>query len=72
MKGLTTGRIVHFVISTGEHRPAIVVDVVNKEEGIVHLHLFRLALDIEAERQLYTIYSQEPIIWTWHWIEPVE
>lgn len=27
MEGLTEGRIVHFVMSSGEHRPAIVVKV---------------------------------------------
>lgn len=40
MDGLTEGRIVHFVMPDGEHRPAIVVKVWDKERGSVNLSVF--------------------------------
>lgn len=40
MDGLTEGRIVHFVLPNGEHRPAMVVKVWNKETGYVNLQVF--------------------------------
>jgi len=33
MEGLTEGRIVHYVLDEGEHRPAIVVKVWRKADG---------------------------------------
>lgn len=44
MDGLTEGRIVHYVLpdgqSVGEHRPAIVVKVWDKEAGTINLTVF--------------------------------
>lgn len=40
MDGLTEGRIVHFVMPNGEHRPAIVVKVWSKESGVSNLQVF--------------------------------
>lgn len=40
MDGLTEGRIVHFVMPNGEHRPAIVVKVWNKTSGTSNLTVF--------------------------------
>lgn len=43
MKGLTEGRIVHFVMPNGEHRPAIVVrvwDIGSVCDGYVNLQVF--------------------------------
>lgn len=42
MDGLTEGRIVHFVMPNGEHRPAIIVRVWDKREpdGSINLQVF--------------------------------
>lgn len=40
IEGLTEGRIVHFVMNNGEHRPAIIVKVWNKETGVSNLQVF--------------------------------
>jgi hypothetical protein len=43
MEGLTEGRMVHFVLPNGEHRPAVVVKVWNTNggcEGYVNLQVF--------------------------------
>lgn len=40
MDGLTEGRIVHYVLPNGEHRPAMVVRVWNKSAGTVNLQVF--------------------------------
>lgn len=40
MDGLTEGRIVHFVMPNGEHRPAMVVKVWSKEVGRCNLQVF--------------------------------
>lgn len=39
MEGLIEGRIVHFVTETGKHRPAVVVQVWNKETGCCNLQV---------------------------------
>lgn len=83
MEGLTEGRIVHFVMPDGEHRPAIVVKVWDKETGYVNLQVFtdgkndRIPSETqwneEVEKGMYwatSIYyseDHEPI--SWHWIE---
>lgn len=43
MEGLTEGRIVHFVMPNGDHRPAVVVNVWHVSgqcEGYVNLQVF--------------------------------
>lgn len=40
MEGLTEGRMVHYVLPNGDHRPAVVVKVWNKEDGYVNLQVF--------------------------------
>lgn len=40
MKGLTEGRIVHFVMNNGEHRPSIIVKVWNAVTGTVNMQVF--------------------------------
>lgn len=80
MDGLTEGRIVHYVVpdgrSQGEHRPAIVVKVWNKDSGMINLQVFT---DSSNDGGAYANpvvwrtsigYSQEPLLNTWHWIEP--
>lgn len=78
MKGLTEGRIVHFVVPegpcAGEHRPAIVVKVWDRDSGYVNLHVF---FDGTNDGQIHgypwqtsIAYSEEPRPRTWHWIEP--
>lgn len=46
MQGLTEGRIVHFVMPDGKHRPAIIVQVWNPE-GTVNLQVFTDGLNDE-------------------------
>lgn len=79
MDGLTEGRIVHYVLpdgrSKGEHRPAIVVKVWNKEIGYVNLQVFtdfsNDGVPYESGQYWATSvnYSEDPQPRTWHWIE---
>lgn len=79
MDGLTEGRIVHYVMPSGDHRPAIVVQVCPKEwgypPGAVQLQVFT---DGSNDGLEYTSgifwatsvqYSETPAPQTWHWIE---
>jgi hypothetical protein len=75
MDGLTEGRNVHFVLNNGIHRAAIVVNVWDKEAGVVSLMVF---LDgpndvaVSAQNPLWVgtvSHSEEPKPRTWHWIE---
>ena len=76
MGGLTVGRVVHYVVSPGEHRAATITDVLDKEAGIVSLHVFWLARDNKTGSQFdkgieMANYApptrNEP--GSWHWIE---
>lgn len=94
MDGLTEGRMVHYVLSNGQHRPAIVVKVWKvteqggvpraTENGLVNLTVFvdgRNDIlpsentfdpknpDILLLRVTSVLYSEEPKLNTWHWIE---
>lgn len=78
MDGLTEGRIVHYVIQTGpshgQHRPAIVVKVWNKESGVVNLIVFAdWSNDGVADSAYWATsvrYDEETKApGTWHWIE---
>lgn len=80
MKDLTIGRIVHYVMSNGKHRAAIVTEVLDKEKGQVHLTVFPIAGETvwnspESGQpgQVRDIYPSDLIEpGTWHWIEFVE
>jgi hypothetical protein len=74
MEGLIEGRIVHYVVESGEHRPAIVVHVFNEETGLVNLQVFTdVSNDGLAESIIWKTsigYSEDASITnTWHWIE---
>ena len=84
MEGLTEGRIVHFVMPSGEHRPAIVVRVWNIDhcEGYSNLCVFVDGLnDVKRSEsdsskdipmtlwETSICYSENKEIGTWHWIE---
>jgi hypothetical protein len=79
MDGLTEGRMVHYVMPNGKHRPAIVVKVWNvgspegspTNNGMSNLMVFADPGDDGGGPQYSTsvIYSEEPKINTWHWIE---
>lgn len=85
MDGFTEGRIVHFVLPNGQHRPAIIVntwrEVGQSCDGYANLQVFTDgrndvgALGDEAASGLYWATSvchsdaHEPR--TWHWIERV-
>jgi hypothetical protein len=82
MKGLTEGRIVHYVVHSGEHVAAIVTHVKNRDfndnKGIVDLTLFL------SPRHVYCgVHHAIPVPLldipyednfkgpgSWHWIEP--
>jgi hypothetical protein len=82
MEGLIEGRIVHFVLNNGEHRPAILVKVWEslRSEGTVNMIVFldginetgiiRGHLDTTFTAWRTSVHyseGQEP--GTWHWIE---
>jgi hypothetical protein len=80
MEGLTEGRIVHFVLPNGQHRPAIVVNAWHHvfeyhASGRVNLQVFT---DFKNDGEEYASgqywatsvpYSEDPQPGTWHWIE---
>jgi len=67
-KGITIGRIVHYVGMDPYHSAAIVTRVINPEKGVVNLRVFsdleesfvRSAIPYEEEGQTFQ---------TWHWPE---
>jgi len=67
MEGLTEGRIVHFVLSSGEHRPAIVVKNWRgewgyaEEDGFVNLQVF---VDGSNDNTVYPV-STPPSYMVW-------
>lgn len=79
MEGLTEGRIVHYVLEGGRHRPAIVVMVCPKgwgyPDGAVQLQVFTDGSNDGKEYESGMVWrtsvqyseTQEPE--TWHWIE---
>lgn len=78
MEGLTEGRIVHYVMSDGAHRPAIVVhvDKFGGDKGIVNLQVFTDGPYDEDNEGNGTIWKpgvhfddQGKAPNTWHWIE---
>ena len=85
MDGLTEGRIVHYVLTNGAHRPAIVVnarrDVNGPAElaaGYVNLIVLLDGPEDPAREMIvhghlgwagYVSYSETPAPRTWHWIE---
>jgi hypothetical protein len=84
MDGLTEGRIVHYVMQNGEHRPAIVVkvwDTADMSQGYINLVVFADGSNdlhyasTPGKPDQVTLwatskyYSEEPKPDTWHWIE---
>ena len=80
MDGLIEGRIVHYVTQSGNHRPAIIVQVWNKEDGLSNLQVFTDGNNDYQVRPEFTKvanvvwtpsikFSEEPKPATWHWIE---
>lgn len=77
MEGLVVGRIVHYVTIVYFERPAIVVNVIDKEKGIVNLQVFgdtnSALIPYIGEGNLNweskVPYSEEGSAHTWHWIE---
>lgn len=84
MDGLTEGRIVHYVLPNGAHRPAIVVQVWSQTTGTSNLQVFldgtndKTSFDgVENPPDvskgmmwgLSATYSETPTPGTWHWIE---
>jgi hypothetical protein len=67
LKGLTPGRIVHFVGDNKEHMAALIVEVDNPIEGICCLRIFeRYPANDGSKRVKYSAKFEEN---TWHWVE---
>lgn len=73
ISGLTEGRIVHYVLPNGKHRPAIVVQVWSTETGMSNLQVFNDGNNDEHTGTAHWVgsvyYSEEPKPNTWHYIE---
>ncbi len=71
MEGLIEGRIVHFVVSPGQHRAAIVVNVRDKTKGTCDLFVFSMPQDERGGffMQIDPRYDEDKAVDTWHWIE---
>jgi hypothetical protein len=74
MEGLTEGRIVHYVMSDGRDRPAIVVSVMDKTSGLVEVQVFLSKNDYPYEdgktMTAYASYHADAsLLGSWHWIE---
>lgn len=82
MEGLTEGRMVHYVLANGEHRPAVVVRVWHATgacAGYVNLQVFTDGSnDNDADAAINgasvvwctsVCYAAIPEPHTWHWIE---
>jgi len=80
----SVGRIVHYVMPSGEHRPAIIVQVWEPESGLVNLQVFTdgpnddMSLGITGPndnwRGSVPQYHGDPLSApqnTWHWPERV-
>jgi len=81
MKSLTEGRIVHFVMPDGQHRPAIVVRKWNDYNGCCNLQVFLDGTN-DANSKATREQMDTGIMWvtsaeysdtkgqrTWHWPE---
>jgi hypothetical protein len=77
MAGLTEGRIIHYVLPYGHHRPAIVVRNWRTPGGCCNLQVF---LDGLNDRDVVgaisgmlwatsVLYSAKPMPGSWHWTE---
>lgn len=79
MPGLTTGRMVHYVLPNGthvgEHRPAVIVRVWDHGTGYCNLMVFNDGTNDGVEYSTGPTwvtsveFSEEPLPRTWHWIE---
>ena len=83
MPGLAEGRIVHYVLEAGAHRPAIVVKNWHTPGGCCNLQVFLDGVDAGLARadiqetesyrgitwRASVLHSVEPVRGTWHWPE---
>jgi hypothetical protein len=69
MEGLTEGRIVHYVLSQENHRPAIIVKVWDANLGNVELNVFWSQDDIYRPDTRFVHFSEQKLSNSWHWIE---
>lgn len=79
LAGLTPGRIVHYVMPSGEHRPAMVVKVWDAASGLINVRVFTdgandyfpIGWDSAHPDWVTSITPdlQGNRIGSWHWIE---
>ena len=78
MKGLGIGRVVHFVMPNGEHRPAFVVKIWDQQYGTVNLQVFTDGSNDGSEYSdgifwgTSVPHNPDPMPYSWHWPERVE
>lgn len=81
ISGLTEGRTVHYVLdegrSKGEHRPAVVVHVFDRENGTSNLHVHVDGANDDYHNEFLisrtsVLHSDGKEPGTWHFIEYVE
>jgi hypothetical protein len=65
--GLTIGRIVHFVSSSGESHAAIVTKVWDQETGSSNLTVFVDDNPSPIKRETSRLFSEGGERGTWHW-----
>jgi hypothetical protein len=67
------GRIVHYVVSSGVHRPAIIIDMVGGSAPSINLQVFSDPTDDDIiPFQRAVLYDETNKPRTWHWPERVE
>ena len=71
MKGLTQGRIVHWVDGERMHWAAVVVCVIRAAEGEVELYVFPATSGAHLGKLMVASYDGKAMPYTWHWIEAV-
>lgn len=78
LSGLTEGRMVHFVLPNGEHRPAVIVrvwHVTGACDGYVNLQVFTDGTNDGQENAAGIVwktsicFDENKSVGTWHWIE---
>ena len=73
MKGLTPGRIVHYVAQDGEHCPAIVTGTYDGDvldQGVVYLTVFSVRHSPMPTPTAVVYDEAGKAPGTWHWIGP--
>lgn len=76
VEGLIEGKIVHFVMPNGQHRPAIIVKVWDWFTGCCNLQVFTDGMNDDENTYLGLVWKSAVLFDnvqkkanTWHWME---